>query len=162
MRIAIASLIAVSLFSPSAFTAQARSGGAAGTPAIKACSLLSKELAMKVSGAANKAIFDLPPQEEPAGQSGSACNYADITLQIDAFTPASIDGMAQQKGKAWEAVAGVGDGAYFFGDRNFARLIGHVGGRTFTIELGVPFQSTAEKMKPNVIALANAIIPKLK
>lgn len=162
MRNVIVSFVAIGLFSSSATAWQARSGAAAGTPAIKACSLLSKELAMKVSGAANKAVFDLPPQEEPAGKSGSACNYADITLQIDAFTPASIDGMAKQPGKGWEPVAGVGDRAYFHGDRNFAQLIGYVGGRTFTVELGVPFQSTAEKMKPNVITLANAIIPKLK
>ena len=160
MRNLIASLMAIGLFSSSTTAEQARS--AAGTPAIKACSLLSKDLAMKVSGAANKAVFDLPPQEEPAGKTGSACNYADITLQIDAFTPASIDGMAKQPGKGWEPVAGVGDRAYFHGDRNFAQLIGYVGARTFTVELGVPFQSTAEKMKPNVIALANAIIPKLK
>lgn len=161
MRTAILSLTAILLFSAVAARGQARSGAEA-TSAIKACSLLSKELAMKVSGAANKAIFDLPPQEEPAGKSGSSCNYADITLQVDAFTPASIDGMANQKGKTWEAIAGVGDRAYFHGDRNFAQLIGYIGGRTFTVELGVPFESTAEKMKPNVIALANAIMPKLK
>ena len=162
MRTVIASLMMISLFSAPTRAGQARSGAAAGAPAIKACALLSKELAMKVSGAANKAVFDVPPQEEPAGKSGSSCNYADITLQVDAFTPAAIDGMANQKGKTWEPVAGVGDRAYFHGDRNFAQLIGYVGGRTFTVELGVPFQSTAEKMKPNVIALANAIIPKLK
>ena len=161
MQNVFASLMIIGLLSASSAAAQSRSG-AAGTPAIKACSLLSKELAMKVSGAANKAVFDLPPQEEAAGKSGAACNYADITLQIDAFTPASIDQMAKQQGKNWEPVAGVGDRAYFRGDRNFAQLIGYVGARTFTVELGVPFQSTADKMKPNAITLANAVIPKLK
>jgi hypothetical protein len=45
---------------------------------------------------------------------------------------------------------------------NYAELIGAVGKRTFTIQLDMPFASTAETIKPNVITLANAIVEKLK
>ena len=170
MRNVIASSLVIGLFAWSAAAEQAPSGGAVGKPAVKACSLLTKDLAMKVSGAANKSVFDLPPDEETLGTSGSACEYGDIRLQIDAFGPEVIDrtAKAQERGAGskraanWVPVSGVGDRAYFNGDRNYAELMGYVGRRTFTIQMGVPFQSTAENIKPNVIALANAIVPKLK
>jgi hypothetical protein len=161
MRNLIASLMVVGLFATPASAGQARSGGgAAGKPAIKACSLLTKELVMQVSGAVNKAMFDLPPEEEPVGN-GSACEYADIRLQIDPFAWTVLEESAK-KDKTWVPLSGIGDGAYFQAGRSFAGLMGHVGGRTFTIQMGVPSQSTAEQIKPNVITLANAIVPKLK
>ena len=170
MQNAIASSLVIGLLAASAAAEQARSGSAAGKPAIKACSLLPKELVIKVSGAANKLVFDLPPEEESVGTSGSAWEYGDIRLQIDAFGPEVIDrtAKAQERGAGsartanWVPVSGVGDRAYFNADRNYAELMGYVGRRTFTIQMGVPFQSTPETIKPNVIALANAIVPKLK
>lgn len=138
-------------------------GGAAGAKAGKgACSYLSKELVMKVSGAVNKLVFDLPPQEETVGK-GSACHYADITLQIDVFTPAGIDGIYKSANKEWSPMSGIGDAAYFRNNRNtYAEIIGRVGSRTFTIQLGVPFQSSVEKVKPNAVTLANAIVEQLR
>jgi hypothetical protein len=67
-----------------------------------------------------------------------------------------------KNGPKWAAVSGVGDEAYFRDNGRFAEFMGHVGTRTFTIQMGVPITSTAEKIKPNVITLANAIVPKLK
>ena len=162
MRNVIASSLVIALCAAAAAAEQARSGSATGKPAIKACSFLPKDLVMKVSGAANKLVFDLPPEEEPVGQSGAACEYADIRLQIDAFTPAFVDDTAK-KDKAWMPVSGVGDRAWFRDNKgHYAELIGHAGGRTFTIQMGIPFESTAEKVKPSVITLANAIVSKLK
>lgn len=152
------------LIGSSALTAadQARGSGGPATPGAGACSLLTRELVMKVSGSVNKLVFDLPPEEEPVGKSGSACHYADITLQIDAFTPDRIDEVAKND-KEWVPVSGVGDRAYFRNNKNnYAEVIGRVGARTFTIQLGVPFQSTAEKIRPNAITLANAIVAKLR
>lgn len=160
MRNLVVSLLAIGLLS-STGRADQTGGGAAGRPAIKACSLLTKELVMKFSGAANKAVFNLPPDEEPVGKSGSACEYADIRLQIDPFAWSVLEASAK-KDKTWVPVPEVGDDAYFQAGRNFAGLMALSGGHTFTIQMGVPFQSTAEKMKSNVIALAQAIVPKLK
>jgi len=160
MRSVIVSVLLVDLFSFSAARDRGRSVAAA-PPDIKACSLLPKDLVMKVSGAPNKAVFDLPPSEEPVGKTGSACDYANIRLQIDPFPWATLE-TAAKKDKM-TPVPDVGDAAYF-GNRNsqFAEMMGRVGSHTFTIQMGVNFQSTPEQMKPNVIALAKAIVPKIK
>jgi hypothetical protein len=81
---------------------------------------------------------------------------------IDRTAKAQERGAGSKRAANWVPVSGVGDRAYFNGDRNYAELMGYMGRRTFTIQMGVPFQSTAENIKPNVIALANAIVPKLK
>jgi|RhiMethySRZTD1v2_1073278.scaffolds.fasta_scaffold00577_7 hypothetical protein len=162
MRNVVASVFVVGLFSLPVAAAQGRSGGSPASPGIKACSLLTKDLAMKVSGGVNKAVFDIPPSEEPAGKSGSACDYADIHLQIDPFSVSFVDATAQ-KDKTWVPVPGVGDRAWFHNNRDrFAELMVIANGHVLTIQQGVPFESTAEKMKPNVITLGQAIVPKLK
>jgi len=169
MRNAVASLFVISLISSPLAAGQARSGGTAGKPVIKACSLLPKDLVIKASGAMNKAVFDMPLREEPAG-AGSACNWSNITLQIDALSADAIDravkqnerGAGSKRGANYVPVSGVGDRAYYNADTYFAELMGYAGGHTFTIQIGVAPQSTAEKMKPDVIAIAQAIVAKLK
>ena len=158
MRKVVVILLITSGFSLPAAAQQARSGAApASSP--KACSLLTKDLALKVTGT-NKALFDMPPREMTIGN-GSECNWGDIQLRIDPFSSASLEGMGKND-KKWSEVSGVGDKAYFRENGRFAELMSHVGARTFTIQLGVPVTSTAEKIKPNVITLANAIVPRLK
>ena len=158
MRNVVVFVLITGLFSSAAAARQAR--GAAGNATIKACSFVPKDLALKVSGAANKRIFDLPPDEQPVGK-GSACDYGDIRLQIDPFPWATLDASAK-KDKTWMQASGVGDGAWFRESRNYAELMGHVGERTFTIQLGVPVPSPSGGMKQNAIALANSVVPKLK
>ena len=161
MRNVVVVVLITSVFSFSAAARQGRSSApAAGSPSVKACSLLTKELALKVSSA-NKALFDIPPRESP-GESGkgSECNYGDITLQIDTF-PWSTYEAAMKKGGA--PLAGVGDAALFRDNGGrMAELATRVGSHTAFIQMGVPITSTAEKFKPNVVTLANAIVPKLK
>jgi hypothetical protein len=135
-----------------------------GQPAIRACSLLTKELVLKVTAAANKKVLDLiPPEEESIGATGSACEYGDVRLQIDPFPPARVEELRKQQGKDWTPVPGVGDNAYFRDNRGrFAELIVAVGAHTFTVQMGVPIGGTADAIKPNVITVANAIVPKLR
>ena len=108
MRNVVVFVLVTGLFSSSAAARQGR--GAAGNATVKACSFVPKDLALKVSGAANKRIFDLPPDEQPVGK-GSACDYGDIRLQIDPFPWATLDASAK-KDKTWMQVSGVGDGAW--------------------------------------------------
>ena len=169
MRNAIASLLVLGFLCSSAAADQARSGGTAGASAIKACSLLSKDQAMQLTPpepgateADRRRVWDLfRPEEEPVGKSGSACEYAGFRLQIDPFTWETLEAAAKKD--KMTAVPDVGDAAYF-GYRNsaFAEMMGRAGSHTFTIQMSVPFQSTPEKIKPNVIALGQAIVPKLK
>jgi hypothetical protein len=127
-----------------------------------ACSYLNLELAKQVSGPLNEYVFELPPEEEPAG-AGSACFYADIVLQIDAFSAEFIEQTGEAGEGGWKPLNDVGDRAYFRDNRgSYAEIISSVGTRTFTIQLGVPSGSTVEAMKPKAITLANAIVVKLK
>ena len=160
MRNVVVVMMIASLSSFPAAARQARGSAASGGSGIKACSLLPKDLALKVSSA-NKAVFDGPPHEEPF-RTGSTCNYGDITLHVDAFSWSSMEGMMKKDGN-WTQVSGVGDAGYFRDNsgRN-AEFMGRVGSRTFRIQLGIPISSTADKVKPNVITLANAIVPKLR
>lgn len=160
MRHVVASLLVASSLAVSA-TAQSR--GAAGKPAIGACSLLPRDLVAKVS-TVNKQILDIvKPMEEPVGASGSACHYGGITLQIDPFTPARLEELHQQNGKDWVVTPGVGDAAYFRDNRGeYAELYARAGTHVFTIQMDVPDGGTVAKIKPNVITLANEIAPKLR
>ena len=110
MRHIAMSLLIISVLAFDAVRLDAGAVAQTATQPLGACSLLPKDLVMKVSGAVNKLVLDMPPQEEPVGTSGSACDYADIRLQIDAFSPAFIDQTAKQK-KDWVPVPGVGDRA---------------------------------------------------
>jgi hypothetical protein len=140
---------------------QARTGNA-GKAAIKACSVLPIDVVRKVTGVVNKTVLNFPPTEEAIGASGSSCDYADVLLQVDAFTPAAVDGIAK-KDKAWMPVSGTGDRAWFRNNsNNFAEVMGIVGSHTYTIQMSLPLQTAAEKMKPNVITIANAVVAKLK
>ena len=160
MRQILPSLVMIACFAAEigAFQARGASGGKTGG----ACSLLPKELVMKVSGSVNKHVFDLPHEEEVVGK-GTACSAADIMLQIDVFTPEAIDGIAKKAPTEWTSLAGIGDAAYFRNNKNnYAEILGRVGARTFTIQLGVPFQSSVEKVKPNAVTLAKEIAAKLR
>ena len=159
MRKILIVVVMVGLVSALPAARQARSGATSGISATGACSMLPKDLALKVTGT-NKALFDLPPRESTIGK-GSECDYGDITLRIDPFSWASLKGM-MKNGPAWNPVPGVGGEAYFRDNRQFAEFMGQVGARTFTIQMGVPVGSTAEKIKPNVITLATALAAKLK
>ena len=141
-----------------AVSAQAR--GAAGR--IRACSLLTRDLVVKVSPPQNIRSLDLiPPMEEDIGANGSYCEYGDISLQVDPFARAAE--MRKSMDKEWTAVAGVGDTAFFRNNKNmFAELIVWAGTHHFTIQMGIPMGSTAAAVRPNTITLANAIIPKLR
>ena len=135
----------------------------AGKPPISACSLLPTDLVLKVGGIAPQAVKILEPEEEALGTTGSACEYGDVRLQVDPFTPARLaDILKTPTAKTWVPVSGVGDAAYFNNNKDrYAELVVRTGTHVFTIQFGVATGSTAEATKPKTITLANAIIRKL-
>ena len=158
-------VVCMSVIGSFALQAAAQSrGGAATGPAIRACSLLTKDLILKVTPMKDTSmLFVVPPQDDSLGATGSACDYGDVGLQIDPITPARFDELRKKAGEEWTPVAGVGDGAYFRNNRdNYAELFVRAGTHTLTIQMSVPFGSTAAAIKPNTIALANALVPKLR
>jgi len=159
MRQFIAALMVVGCVTAQAAESQGRAG-AAGSGRIDACSLLPKELVAKYYSG-NKRLFETEtPHGEPLGKEGSDCGYGGIQLQVDPF-PA--DRVADLVKKDWIPTSGVGDRAYFRnnGDR-FAELIIISGPHVITIQMDVPNGKTAEATKPDTIALAKEILPKVK
>lgn len=138
--------------------ALAQSGAGAKPP--KPCAMLTAELVKKVSV---KKSADAAPKEMQLGASGSACEWGDITLQVNPLTPAQLEQLGKSDNKTWESVPGVGDAAYFHNVRDMiGELFVRVGPRTFGVLMEIPVGSTAIALKPNFITVANAIVPKLR
>jgi hypothetical protein len=160
MRQIVLPLLVIGCFA-SALPPQAVS---AGKSAVGACSLLTKDLVMKITPYEKQAldrVAQIPPSEEPVGPSGSACEYGGIYLQIDPF--ASPTRLEEDGFVKWLPLPGIGDVAYFRDNvGEWAELYVRAGAHVFTIQMDVPTGRTAESIKPNVIALAQAILPKLR
>ena len=127
-----------------------------------ACSLLTKDVVTQVSPKSPeslKLMLTVEPMESKSG-AGTLCSYGGITMQVDAVTPASME---KVRDKTWVAVPGLGDTAYFHDNRgNFAELYVQAGKRTLTIQMSPGTGKTVEETKPNTIALAKLLLPKLK
>ena len=136
---------------------QAVSGAGAGA-AVKACPLLTRDLVLPFTE--NVKVLDLiPPQEEPFGTSGSACDYGPVRLQL--YPPRTSPAKTPPQGM--QPLAGAGDLAYFRSNRDrYAELMVWSGTHYFTLQVSVPSGSTAEAIKPKTVTLANQIIAKLK
>jgi hypothetical protein len=168
-RVVVASVLAVGCVAYLGPVLRFQSAAADGKPAIRACSLLTKELVTQVTPQSKEAfalVIRIPPSEDALGASGSACEYGGIHLQIDPFPPATFERQREidhKRGLTWVPVPDVGETAYFRDNKGrwgelFVRTSAHV----FTIQMGVPTGRTVESIKPNVIALAKAIDSKLR
>ena len=135
----------------------ARQGPASG---IKVCGLLPKDEVKKLIG--GNQVFDMmPPEEEALGTYGSSCNYPGVMVQVLPFQQGTIDS-ARKRGKL-ESVAGVGDEAYLYENpAGYLELYAKVGPRLLTLQRSVGMGLTAGSVRPGVIALANALVPKLR
>jgi hypothetical protein len=163
MHHVIASLVVIICGAGPAAALQSGAGAAGGTRA-SACALLTRELVAQFTPLEKQAldlVLTIPPQEDPVGPSGSACEYGGIGLQIDPFAaPARTE---QELAKMAVPVSGLGDAAYFRDNRGrWAELYVRAGSRVFTIQMGVPMGRTSESIRPNVLGLAKALLPRLK
>jgi hypothetical protein len=137
---------------------QTRDGAARSKP----CAWLTAEIVKKVSVANHKSGALPAPAELPL-PTGIACEWGDVLLQIDPFPPAKIEKLRLTDAKNWETVSGVGDAAYFHNVKDAAaELYVRVGARSFVIMIIIPVGTTAAAFKPNFIAVANQIVPKLR
>jgi hypothetical protein len=135
----------------------------AGAKSVKPCELLTAELVRKVSVASGRSVDTATPKEVKLGASGTACEWGDIMLQIDPVTPTRLEEARQSDPKAWESVPGVGDAAWFHNIRDMVgEMFVRVGARTFGVLMEIPAGRTAASFKPSFIAVAMAIVPKLR
>lgn len=163
MRLSVASVLMIGCLTSQGMAFQASGTSAPGAPAIKACSLLSKDLVTRYWTGDKRILDMLKSHEEPLGTRGSACDWGTIGLQVDPFTAQVIDDVYKKNSKEWTPVAGVGDRAYFRNNsERYAELLVVAGAHTFTIQMSVANGSTAEATKPQTIEVAKAILPKLR
>lgn len=160
MRLMMSLSLVVTLTAASAGAAQSGKP-AAGSTAIRACDVLTRDVVAKFD-TGNPKMRDLIPREEQAiGSHGSSCDDGGIFVQINPFL--NSEGLRKSPLKDWQPLAGVGDTAYFHSNRNrYAELIVWSGKHHFTIQLSVPDGGTAESVKPNTIGIANALIARLR
>jgi hypothetical protein len=150
-------LVAVfAFFAHPATPLQAGSTPAAGQT-VRACAVLTKDLVAPFTE--NKKVLDvLPPSEEALGTSGTACTYGAVRMQL--FP--GRGGKPTVSAPGLQPVSGAGDGGLFRSNRNrYAELMVWTSKYRVDLQVDVPSGRTAEAIKPDVIALANAILKKL-
>ena len=132
-------------------------GSAAGQPAVRACAVLTRDLVTPFTE--NKKILDLlPPSEEALGTAGTACTYGAVRMQL--FP--GRGGKPTVSAKGLQPVSGAGDGGLFRSNRDrYAELMVWTSKYRVDLQVDVPSGRTAEAIKPDVVALANAILKKL-
>ena len=130
---------------------------AAGQPAVRACAVLTKDLVAPFTE--NKKVLDLlPPNEEALGTSGTACTYGSVRLQL--FP--GRGGKPSVSAKDLQPITGAGDGGLFRSNRDrYAELMVWTSKHRVDLQVSVPSGRTAEAIKPDVVALARAILAKL-
>jgi hypothetical protein len=158
MRHVVTLFVAISSIVFHAAASQTRSGDpAAGGPAVRACAVLTRDLVAPFTQ--NKKMLELmPPQEEALGTTGTACEYGAVRLQL--FP--GRGGKRTVSAKDLQPISGAGEGGYFRNNRDrYAELMVWTGKHSLDLQVSVPSGRTAEAIKPDIIALANAIIAKL-
>jgi len=137
-----------------------------GMTATGACTSVDQDLARELSATANnKFMMGMPPEEEKVGQ-GSACFYLDFIMQIDVLLRTTLSkrpspARATGNRSAMLAIAA----AFGITMENMLQswpLSAGVPRRTYTIQMDVPMDSTAEAIKPKLAKLAESIVARLK
>jgi hypothetical protein len=158
MRQIVMLFVALGITTPLA-ASQAPAGAAAGATAVRACSVLTKDMVAPFS--ANKQVLDvMKPTDESMG-SGSACQWGGVRLQL--FPSPRAKQTRTPPVKDMKPLSGAGEAAYFRSNRDqYAELAIWTATHYLMLQVSVPMGSTAEAIKPNTVTLANAIIAKLR
>jgi hypothetical protein len=156
MDLVVSLLGVIAFLAYHASPSQAGSTPAAGQP-VRACAVLTRDLVAPFTE--NKKILDLlPPSEEELGTTGTACDYGGVRLQL--FP--GRGGKPTVSAKGLQPVSGAGDGGLFRSNRDrYAELMVWTSKYRVDLQVSVPSGGTAEAIKPDVVALANAILKKL-
>jgi hypothetical protein len=129
----------------------------------EACTVISLEEVTTVLGRKN---FGKPRPEKGAAPGESSCHFAargqsGVTISLSPTTKANFEEFRKllvEQGEKPEAVAGVGDAAYFWHPGRVYVLTGRT---MITVSLSNE-TAVSEKMKQDLLALARAVMSKLK
>ena|SRR5688572_25711181 len=160
MRHVVTLIVAVAWMTNPAVAFQARTGGAAASPAgVRACTVLTKDLVTPFT--ANKQVLDLIPASDESMAARSACKWGGVRLQL--YPIPRSNQKRTPPVKDMQPLSGTGEAAFFRSNRdNYAELMVYSATHYFTLQVTVPMGSTAEAIKPDTVKLANAIIAKLR
>jgi hypothetical protein len=155
----VVTTVLVAIGCMAALAAAAQTPGASPAPGqqVRACTVLTRDMVAPFTP--NKTVLDLiPPQEEQLQTSGTACEYGSVRLQL--FP--GRGGKRTPYTKDMQPITGAGDGGFFRSNRNrYAELMVWTSKHSLDLQVSVPSGRTAEDIKADVVALANAIIAKL-
>jgi hypothetical protein len=135
--------------------------GTAGGQRVRACDILTRELALKVSTAEGKGVVEKSKAfEDDLGPDTPSCKRGRILLVLNPFkNPAQY---RKTLGKDWTPVPGIGEEALFRGGNTFADLYVFNGARTFSTQISVAPDDTPDTVKANSIALAKEVAARLR
>ena len=126
---------------------------------LNACTILPREEVKKIFPWNVDAIID--KDEEIQVRGGSACVYPSVHIYVGDYSAFKID--AVRKDGPLTPIAGLGDEAFIQQKgKNWVELYVKVGGRLLHIEKDIFASDTLESVKPSMIALARAVIVKLR
>jgi hypothetical protein len=129
----------------------------AGGQRIAACSLLPKA-EVKKHVPWNDIVDSMPPEEEPVGANGAACQYASVRIQV--FPAQRLVRGQPTTEPGWQQVAGVGEEAWYRPNRTrYAEL--YVKTSTHTLMIQASANGNPEAVKPGTVSLAKALLAKL-
>jgi len=150
--VALLSALAVGSSSP-----ESLSGQATASTAIRACSLLSKEEVKR--HVPWEAMFDImEPEEDAIGDSGSACGYPSVQVQVLPSSSRIIE-IARERG-ALERISGIGDEAYFYNNSDeYSEVYVRAGRYIVTVQADV--DDRIETARPGALDLARALVARL-
>ena len=176
MRNLIMSFLIVGFALSTALSFQAR---AEEFDAGKACSLLSRDLLMRIeTPAGREALASSEPDEDWVGEAQreagmtvernvSSCKYGRVLLVLDPTArPDQVRSAMNARTppyQKYESVPGVGDAAFFEANSAYANLYVWTGAHHFHIEIGVGLMDgdDTEALKPIAAELARATFPQL-
>lgn len=151
--------------------APARSGTTTTAPPLQACSLLTPADVEQVTG---QCEYGAPESMSLAGGAGSACTFtmAQVVLFAGAKAEEHWNALVKHYGHEHDKrypVSGLGDRAYFFFPKprsqyedTSAFLVVHVGRYTVGLSIAADAGQSAESVQPQVLALAQIVVAKLR
>ncbi|HKU17463.1 MAG TPA: hypothetical protein VJQ52_23925 [Steroidobacteraceae bacterium] len=155
MRFSFGLLCAVCVFSQAT---------AANDPPLHACSVLTRAEVRKFVPWSDQIEGIFPQAEEDQFPNGSGCEYPSVRVQVMSTSPEQWKRWVEtSKNPTVERIAGVGEEAYIRDNQGrFAELYAKSGSRLVSLQKNLNNGETTQASKPQLIALAKAVLAKLR
>ena len=137
---------------------------AANDSAMHACSVLTRAEVRKHVPWSDQMERIFPQEEEDQFANGSGCEYPSIRVQVMSSSPEQWQRWVDaSKNPTVERLAGIGEEAYIRDNKGlFAELYAKSGSRVVSLQKNLQPGETLQASKPQLIALAKAVVAKLR